>query len=112
MAKLGKQSMKGSRMALSTQPVNISWAEDSDNQKILQLSPRCIQSGIISVYIDRSPVFNRIHSLLDTDSYHTIAKAGDRIVGLFGTIHLDLFINENPYRTVYFMDFRVDPDYQ
>ncbi len=97
---------------LTNQTVAISWAEDSDNQQILNLSARCVQTGMVSVYPDRSPVYNRIHRLLDPDSYHAIAKAGDRVVGLLGTLHLQLYFQEVPLSTAYWMDFRVDPDFR
>ena len=92
--------------------IRVSWAQDIDNQGILELSPRCIQSGIISLYPDRSPQFNRIHKLLDQESYHAIAKAGDQVVGLLGSLHFDLYFRAEPLKTAYFMDFRVDPDYR
>ena len=92
--------------------VLIRLAEDSDNQAVLELSSRCAQSGMVTMYPDRSPVFNRIHSLLDPDSYHLISINADRVVGSLGTLHSDFFFQDKPVRTAYFMDFRVDPDFR
>jgi len=92
--------------------IQISWAEDSDNKGVLELSPRCIQAGIISMYPDRSPQFNRMHRLLDQKSYHAIAKSADRVVGLLGVLHFDLYFRDEPLRTAYFLDFRLDPDFR
>ncbi|MFH0760220.1 MAG: hypothetical protein V2A67_01800 [Bacteroidota bacterium] len=92
--------------------VKVSWAEDSDNERILKLSPRCAQAGMIRMYPDRSPVFNRLHRLVDPDSYHALALNNTQVVGLLGTVHGDMFFLDQPLRTAYFMDFRVDPDYR
>lgn len=96
----------------ASQPITVRMAEDSDNERILVLSPRCVQSGMITMYPDRSPVFNKIHRLIDPDSYHMMACAGQRVVGLLGTLHTDMYFRDEPYRTAYFMDFKVDPDFQ
>ncbi len=87
-------------------------AKDADNQSVLGLSPRCAQVGMITMYPDRSPVFNRIHSLLDPDSYHFIAINDTRVVGLLGSLHTDFYFQDKPIRTAYLMDFRVDPDFR
>ncbi|OFY46797.1 MAG: hypothetical protein A2X22_04860 [Bacteroidetes bacterium GWF2_49_14] len=92
--------------------VSVTWAEDTDNQKILELSPRCYQSGMITMYPDRSPVFNRLHKLIDVESYHSLAVVGDRAVGLLGTIHETMYFKDQPIRMAYFMDFKVDPDFR
>lgn len=92
--------------------VLVRWAKDSDNQSVLDLSPRCEQIGMVTMYPDRSPVFNRIHRLLDPDAYHVIALNDTRVVGLLGILHTDFYFQDNPIRTAYFMDFKVDPDYR
>jgi hypothetical protein len=92
--------------------VSVTWAKDSDNQKILELSPRCVQSGMVTMYPDRSPVFNRLHSLIDGESYHSLAVAGDRAIGLLGTMHEKIYFKGQPIRMAYFMDFKVDPDFR
>ncbi|MDD4645026.1 MAG: hypothetical protein PHY99_03470 [Bacteroidales bacterium] len=92
--------------------VEVRWAEDLDNQSVLELSPRCAQAGMITMYPDRAPVFNRLHRLVDPDSYHAIALNGNKVVGLFGTLHTDMYLCDKPVRTAYFMDFRVDPDFR
>lgn len=96
----------------SAKGVSVRRAEDGDNQSVLDLSPRCAQIGMVTMYPDRSPVFNRIHRLLDADSYHHIAVNHSRVVGLLGTLHTNLYFREKPVRTAYFMDFRVDPEYR
>lgn len=97
---------------IPNQRIEVDWAEDSDNQKILELSSRCVQTGMIWMYPDRSPVFNRIHRLLDPHSYHAIARMGENVVGLLGTLHTDLYLGDTSIRTAYWLDFRVDPDYR
>lgn len=92
--------------------VLVRWAEDGDNQSVLDLSPRCAQIGMITMYPDRSPVFNKIHRLLDPSSYHMIAINGSQVVGTLGTLHTDLYFNDQPIRTAYFMDFKVDPEFR
>lgn len=92
--------------------VLVRWAEDGDNQSVLDLSPRCVQKGMVTMYPDRSPVFNRIHRLLDPGSYHAIAISGSRIVGSLGALHSDFYFRDRPIRTAYFMDFKVDPDFR
>ncbi len=92
--------------------VSVRQAEDGDNQSVLELSPRCIQNGMITMYADRSPVFNRLHRLLDPASYHLIALYNDRVVGQLGILHADLYFRDEPVRTAYFMDFKVDPDFR
>ena len=92
--------------------VTVRKAEDRDNQSVLELSPKCAQFGMITMYPDRSPVFNRIHHLLDAGSYHMLAVNGNRVVGTLGTMHTDYFFRDEPVRTAYFMDFKVDPDFR
>lgn len=92
--------------------IQVRWAEDGDNQSVLDLSQRCTQQGMVTMYPDRSPVHNRLHRLLDPDSYHIIGVAEDKVVGLLGTLHTDFYFQDKPVRTAYFMDFRVDPDYR
>ena len=92
--------------------VLVRWAEEGDNQSVLDLSPRCAQIGMITMYPDRSPVFNRIHRHIDPDSYHVIALNDHKVVGLLGALHTDFYFRDKPIRTAYFMDFRVDPDFR
>lgn len=92
--------------------VLVRFAEDGDNQPVLELSPRCVQKGMVTMYPDRSPVFNRIHQLLDPSSYHVIAMNDNRVVGLLGALHSDFYFQDQPVRTAYFMDFKVDPDFR
>ena len=96
----------------SEQRVVIRLAEDQDNQGVLDLSPRCSQEGMITMYPDRSPVFNRLHRLLDPGSYHVIAVSGERVAGTLGTVHTNFWFHGAPVRTAYFMDLKVDPDYR
>lgn len=92
--------------------VAIRWAEDKDNQSVLELSPRCAQVGMVTMYPDRSPVFNQLQRLLDPDSYHVIALSDSRVVGTLGTLHTDFHFKDQAVRTAYLMDFKVDPDFR
>jgi hypothetical protein len=92
--------------------IKVRKAEDGDNQSVLELSPRCAQYGMITMYPDRSPVFNKLHKLLDSGSYHMIALNSNKVVGTLGTIHTDLYFQDEPIKTAYFMDFKVDPDFR
>ncbi|MFA6127108.1 MAG: hypothetical protein WC699_07375 [Bacteroidales bacterium] len=92
--------------------VLVRWAEEGDNQSVLELSSRCAQVGMITMYPDRSPVFNWIHRLLDPDSFHLVSISQNRAVGLLGTLHTDFYFKDKPVRTAYFMDFRVDPEFR
>ena len=64
------------------------------------------------MYPDRSPVFNALHRLVDAGSYHAMATRGDDVIGLLGTVHQDLYFRGQPLPMVYFMDFKVDPDFR
>ncbi len=92
--------------------IKVRRAEDVDNQSVLELSPRCAQYGMISMFPDRSPVFNRLHQLLDPGSYHVIALNNEKVVGTLGTIHTDFYFSGELVRTAYFMDFKVDPEFR
>jgi hypothetical protein len=96
----------------SNKMVFVRIAEDADNQSILELSPRCAQDGMVTMYPDRSPVFNKIHQLLDTNSYHMIALNNNKVVGSLGTLHTDFYFQGKSIRTAYFMDFKVDPEFR
>jgi GNAT superfamily N-acetyltransferase len=87
-------------------------AKEEDNTPVLELSPRCVQRGMITMYPDRAPVFNQLHRLLDPESYHMVAIDQGKVIGLLGTLHTDFYFRGAPYRTAYFMDFKVDPDYR
>ncbi len=39
-------------------------------------------------------------------------RNSSQVIGLLGALHTDFYFQDNPVRTVYFMDFKVDPDYR
>ena len=92
--------------------VTVRKAESGDNQSVLELSPRCAQHGMITMYPDRSPVFGHLHHLLDNDAYHLIALHDRKVIGTLGTLHTDLYFRGEAIRAAYFMDFKVDPDFR
>ena len=92
--------------------VTVDFLKDDDNEAVLNLSHRCVQHGVISVYPDRSPVFNRIHKEIDPDAFHTVARLGDKIVGCLGGIRTPVQHEGKVYKPVYMLDFKVDPDHQ
>lgn len=97
---------------MEAQKLVIDFLKEEDNDAILDLSHRCIQHGAISVYPDRSPKFNRIHKQIDPDSFHMVARRGDRIIGCFGVVYTPIQYEGKTYRTVYVLDFKVDPEFQ
>ncbi len=92
--------------------VQINFLKDEDNEAILDLSCRCPQHGVISGYPDRSPVFNRIHRQLDIESFHMVARLGEKIIGCIGAIFTPVQYGDKTFRSVYLLDFKVDEDYR
>ncbi len=92
--------------------IRIDFLKDEDNDAILDLSHRCIQQGVISVYPDRSPEFNRLHKQIDSESFHFVARYGDKIIGCVGIIYTPVQSMGQTFRSVYLLDFKVDPEYQ
>lgn len=92
--------------------IEIDFLKDEDNDAILELSHRCIQHGKISVYPDRSPVFNRLHRQIDPQSFHMVARYGDKIIGCWGALFTPVQCGGQTYRALYILDFKVDPEFQ
>lgn len=92
--------------------VDINLMKKEDNEAILDLSHRCIQEGVLSVYPDRTPEFSRIHKQLDDGTFHLVARDGERLVGCLGAIHTPVQFRGKVHDSIYFLDFKVDPEYQ
>lgn len=92
--------------------IKIDFLKDSDNEAILDLSHRCIQKGMISGYPDRTPFFSRIHKQIDNESFHIVARQGEKIIGCIGAIYTPVHFEGRVFRSVYLLDFKVDPDFQ
>ncbi len=92
--------------------VTIDFLRKGDNEAILDLSHRCIQQGVMSVYPDRTPIFNRIHKEIDREAFHVVARDGDRLIGCLGGIHTPVQHEGKVYNSIYMLDFKVDPDHQ
>ncbi len=92
--------------------VIIDLLREEDNGAILDLSHRCIQHGVMSVYPDRTPVFNRIHKEIDPGAFHLVARKGDKLIGCFGGIYTPVQHEGKVYNSLYMLDFKVDPDHQ
>ena len=92
--------------------VDINLMTKEDNKAILDLSHRCIQEGVLSVYPDRTPEFTRIHKQLDEGTFHLVARDGDKLVGCLGAIHTPVQYEGKVFNSIYFLDFKVDPEYQ
>jgi len=90
----------------------IDFFKPEDNEALLDLSHRCVQHGIISVYPDRSPTFDRIHKQIDPESFHVVARHNGIIIGCVGAIFFPVQVGGQKARAVYMLDFKVDPDYQ
>ena len=96
----------------ATRGLRVGFATQEDNEAILKLSHRCFQEGMITLYPDRSPQFNRIHRQLDPESYHVVALQGESVIGLLGILHQELYLGDRPFKTAYFLDFKVAPEYR
>ncbi len=92
--------------------IYIRFAEDADNDKIMDLAKRCPQEGMITYFPNRSPQFNTIHRLLDPNAWHLVACKGDQIIGLVGVINFKAMVLGKVCRAGYMLDLRVDKDYR
>lgn len=92
--------------------IHIRLADDSDNDRIIELAKRCPQEGMITLFINRFPRFNTLHRLLDPGSWHFVACKEDRIIGLVGVIHFHARVLDRTCKTGYMMDLRVDGEYR
>ena len=92
--------------------VRIRLAEDSDDDQIQALSKRCLQEGIITFFVNRSPRFNTLHRILDPDSWHYVVEDDGRIVGQVGVIHFEATVSGEKRKFAYMMDLRLDEGYR
>lgn len=87
-------------------------ATEADNDKIVELSKRCLQEGMITMFINRTPRFNTLHRILDESAWHFVAVRGEKIIGLVGVIHFDGRIIDRESRIGYMLDLRVATEYR
>ncbi len=92
--------------------IEIRLAKESDNSEITNLSKRCLQEGIITLFINRSPKFNSLHRILDSEAWHYVACSDDRIVGLVGVIHFNARVAGTDMKVGYMLDLRLDHNYR
>jgi hypothetical protein len=87
-------------------------AEESDNDRILDLAKRCPQEGMITFFPNRTPRFNTLHRLLDPGTWHYVACNDDDIIGLVGVIHFHARVLNREMKVAYMLDLRVDKLYR
>lgn len=92
--------------------IRIRLAQESDNDQILALSKRCLQEGMITFFVNRSPRFNTLQRLLDPDSWHYVVEDDTGIVGQVGVIHFYARMLGETRKFAYMMDFRLDEGYR
>jgi hypothetical protein len=92
--------------------IQIRLAEEADNEKIIQLSERCPQEGVITIFINRTPRFNTLHRLMDPGAWHFVASKDDQIVGLIGVIHFNARVVDQSSKISYMLDLRVDKEFR
>jgi len=92
--------------------IQIRLAEEADNKKIIQLSKRCPQEGMVTIFINRTPRFNTLHRLMDPTAWHFVASKDDQIVGLVGVIHFKARVVDKVYKIAYMLDLRVDKEFR
>jgi predicted N-acetyltransferase YhbS len=92
--------------------ITIRLAEEADNDKITQLSERCPQEGMITLFINRTPRFNTLHRLVDPDAWHFLASKDDQVIGLVGVIHFKARVVDKVFKVAYMLDLRVDKEYR
>ena len=56
-------------------------AVDDDNDKIIDLSRRCLQEGVITMFINRTPRYNTLHRLIDSEAWHYVVCKDEEIAG-------------------------------
>lgn len=82
-------------------------AVDDDNDRIAEMSKRCLQEGMITMFVNRTPGFNTLHRLIDRDAIHYVACSGEDIIGLLGVVHFPYRVLGRNCRAAYMLDFRV-----
>ncbi len=92
--------------------ININFANNEDNDKIIGLAEKCPQEGMITYFINRTPRFNTLQRLLDKDAWHFVARKDDKVIGLVGVVHFPARVLGNTYKVGYMLDLRVDKAYR
>ncbi len=92
--------------------INITLANDDDNDKIIGLAEKCPQEGMITYFVNRTPRFNSLQRLLDRDAWHLVASKDDNIIGLVGVVHFPASVLGKIYKSGYMLDLRVEKAYR
>ena len=87
-------------------------AVDDDNDKIIDLSRRCLQEGVITMFINRTPRYNTLHRLIDSEAWHYVVCKDEEIAGLIGVLHFRLSVTGKECKTGYMLDLRVAEEFR
>jgi N-acetylglutamate synthase-like GNAT family acetyltransferase len=93
-------------------PAHIRLAKNQDNDQIQALSKRCVQEGIVTLFVNRLPRFNTLHRILDPESWHYVVEDDGKIVGQVGVIHFTATLFGEKRKFAYMMDLRLDEGYR
>lgn len=87
-------------------------ATEDDNDRITDLSRRCLQEGMITMFINRTPRYNTLHRIIDPEAWHYVVCSEEEIAGLVGVLHFRLRVAERVCKTGYMLDLRVAGEYR
>ncbi|MFO7574899.1 MAG: GNAT family N-acetyltransferase [Bacteroidales bacterium] len=87
-------------------------AVDDDNDQITNLSRRCLQEGVITMFINRTPGYNTLHRLVDSEAWHYVVCKDEEIAGLVGVVHFRLRVPGKECKTGYMLDLRVAEEFR
>lgn len=87
-------------------------AVDDDNDRISGLSRRCLQEGVITMFINRTPRYNTLHRLIDSEAWHYVVCSYKEIAGLVGVLHFRLRVADKECKTGYMLDLRVAEEFR
>lgn len=84
----------------------------SDNEPIRELSERCYQEGMITMFVNRTPCFNTLHRLIDPGSWHYVTCHEEKITGLVGVVHFPWRVMDKTIKAGYMLDLRVAQEHR
>ena len=87
--------------------LNIRKAKEEDSDQIAELSRRCLQEGMITMFINRTPEFNTLHKLIDPEAWHYVVTSDEEVAGLVGVLHFRVRVTDQECKTGYMLDLRV-----
>jgi N-acetylglutamate synthase-like GNAT family acetyltransferase len=87
--------------------LNIRKAKEEDSDQIAELSHRCLQEGVITMFINRTPTYNTLHRLIDPEAWHYVVTRDEEVAGLVGVLHFRIRAADHEYKTGYMLDLRV-----